>query len=303
MIIFLNAYQHHDPALLQPIANEAARRGWHVMGGLENFWAFVNIAGPKAAVQAAEFETWNHADGQFVTKTCHWRNIPTVGIQHGFPAGFHDRAATAYRGQSTSDVYCLWGEWWRDWFDARDYVVTGAPQLDGVESLSMFDRSLISDKLDELYQLDPQTRLGLLCPQLQAYPGNDWLMSRTIEQRADEFIALTERVPFGGIWLVRPHPSDFKFDDRMEQHQRIVDAIGGVLQRPGEASLPEVLPAVDVVAGMSTVLLEGIAYGADAFPIGVDYLPDDMHDPRLLLRTDRAAANICDVIERLVMNG
>ena len=299
MIIFINAYQHHDPAILQPIANEAARRNWHAISGLEHLPAFMEMSGRKAAVQVADFLHIEHAPGQYLAKQCRDRGIPTVAIQHGFPLGFHDRDAYRHVGTSSSDVYCLWGEYWREWFNAKRFAVTGAPQWDIAKRI---DRDKVRELLQANYTEGLDVPMGLLCPQVRDYPGNEWLMSRTMEERADEFIELARGISFEGLWIVRSHPSDEKFPDRMAQHERIAAAIGGVLQTPTDWPLYRVLPGVEVTAGMSTVLLEGMTFGAKPYPIGVEYLPDNMQAmyPQLLTNVGGAAAAVCDVVMELV---
>ena len=88
------------------------------MGGTQNFTAFLTSQGPRALVQVADFFHYEHAEGMYTTKLARYNGIPSFGLQHGFPAGFHD--ADGPKGQSTSDYYCLWGEYWSDWFDVTD---------------------------------------------------------------------------------------------------------------------------------------------------------------------------------------
>ena len=295
MLAFFNMYQHHDERLLLPVAQELHDRGHTIMGSLSNFDAFLSATGPRALVQVADFMHYEHSEGMACTKRARYNGVPSFGLQHGFPAGFHDKGGP--KGFSTSDYYCLWGPYWSEWFDCMGrLIVTGNPALDIVPE---FDRDAAAERVSKA--LTYVMPMALMCPQLIAWEHNKFLSSRTLEGRADAFIEQALEIDWEGMWVVRPHPSDEKYSERMEQHQRIAEAIGGVLLPPSVGvNLFDLLSYAKIVVGMSTVLLEGVAFGAQAYPIGVEYLPDDMNNPDMLVEVGSAAANMADLIEDVV---
>lgn len=274
-------YQHHDEGLLTPVIEEAIRRGHTVIYRESGLEAFAMGIGKRALISAAEFLHYEHAEGMRATNICRQHGIPSFGLQHGFPSGFHD--ADQPKGLSTSDHYLVWGDYWHNWFDSQHIVTTGNPAFDNLPAPS-----------------PPDEKFALMCPQLMDWPHNRFLHNRTPDERAEEFIKLAERIDYDYDWFVRPHPSDWKYPNRIDLHRYIADQIGGELQERG-VPLFDTLKYTEVCAGMSTVLLEAMLFGSKAYPIGVDYLPEPLTlTDELVTNIGGASATVMDFIEQKV---
>lgn len=252
-LIFVYGYQHHDTALLQPVANELGRRGHNLMGDPADYYAFLKSYGRKALLLVADLQTNGHVEGRAAVKLARQNGIKSMSIQHGCPAAFPNAGDPPTK--TSADVYCLWGDFWKAHFDSPSQVVTGNPSLDNVRQNTMKDRVL-------------------LCPAFRPDAKHDVLASMDEEERADFYIVLARDIGYTG-WIIRPHPSDWKYPERMKQYKRMVEMLDGELsKRPLEEDLSDSW----LVAGTSTVLIEALAYGCEIRPILMDYLPEIIYD-------------------------
>ena len=67
-LIFVYGYQHHDPALLEPVANELAKRGHNLMGDPQDYYSFLKSHGRRALLLVADLFTDGHVEGRSAVK-------------------------------------------------------------------------------------------------------------------------------------------------------------------------------------------------------------------------------------------
>lgn len=287
-LIFIFSYQHSDVGLLQPVANELARRGHNIMSDHSGYHAFLSSHGQKALLMVSDYATFEHAEGQSAVKQARWKNVPSFSIQHGIPFSKMDNRTTI--GTHTAAHTFFWGEHWIDYFLYNDSIVTGNPAL---------DIALHYDFATAFHRVRQITTgpVALLCPQFEQNLTNKALEWQTIDERRDTFIEAAHEQDFPGTWLVRPHPSALKRPDHLQAAQEIATELGGLLQSPDDGvPLYDLLATCDLVCGMSTVLYEALAFRCEIAPVGMDALHNNFDD----LFDGMASWRIASEIERLI---
>jgi len=274
-LVFVLAYQHSDSAILTPVARELLRRGHTVISDSTGWQAFVMGNGPRALMLVADFYTIEHARGMMATEEARFSGIGSVSVQHGVPFGTSDNAPNGV-ARTTADVYCLWDAEFSKWFRSPAQEVTGNPAFDAIRGVATKDG-----------------REALLCPQLNGHIRNRRMMAMTMGERADMYIKIARRAG-GYVWTVRPHPSDWKFKDRTEQHYRIAAELDGQLQAPNGPPLYDLLPGYELVCGTSTVVYEAAAFGCKTIPVGFDFPPP--------IVDGQASKRVADIVERVMRN-
>lgn len=275
-LVFVYAYQHHDPAILQPVANELARRGHNLMGDPGDYYAFLKSGGKRALLLVADLHTNGHVEGRAAVKLAKQNGIKSVSIQHGCPAAFPNKDDPPT--QTSADVYCLWGEYWERWFDSPSQVVTGNPNLPGN------------------YRVVRPSFKALLCPAFRPDAKHDVLRSMDDEERADFYTEFALDTSMTHQWFIRPHPSDWKYPERMKQYERIAKGLNGTISK---RTLNEDLADCELVAGTSTVLIEALAYMCGIKPVLMEYLPNSITTYDLLGDLDgKAHERIADEVEK-----
>lgn len=283
-LVFVYAYQHHDPKLLQPVANELARRGHNIMGFPQNYHAFLTSAGPRALLIVADLYTEGHTQGRAAVQMARQAGVGSVSIQHGCPAAFpnpdDDPTDTA------ADTYCLWGPYWTRWFSSRRQVVTGNPSMDVVGGMTI-------EKDGE----------ALLVPCFREDARHEALQWMNTQERADYYLRKAEEIGHDGPWVIRPHPSDWKHEDRQQAYEAIAEALRAQITLPSSIGLYDMLKSAQIVSGTSTVVIEGLVFGCEIDPYFMEYLPEP-YDVELLFGPQdyQAAKRVADEVER-AMNG
>ena len=287
MMIFVLAYNASDFNILNPVVGELARRGHYIFTEFSAFPGFCKAHGPKALVLVSDILAFEHAEGLYAAKLAKWNNVPVISIQHGVPFGENRFGSDRFMRYHAADHFCVWGEEWMPYFEPRgEKHITGNPALDNVNIRVKENRAL-------------------LAPQINDRIGNDYMVSLSIQQRADVFIKAARDQDFSGKWIIRPHPADWKFAERMEQHYRITDTLDGELQDSGDVAIGEELKRCKLVVGMSTVIMEAYAYGCDIAPVYMDNWPRDYAKrPADLYGTwpldGKASARVAEIVEGAV---
>lgn len=286
-LVYVLSYQHHDPGILIPVAQELVRRGHNILGNIGNLGAFLEASGPKAALLVADVAVYGHAEGQAVTKLCRIHNIQSVSIQHGIPGNeeYH---------QHTANTLCLWGEVWAHNFHADRTVVTGNPAADVIAGM---DINALEATGSQRWGVEPK---ALLLPSIRpdvtvgelAEVGEDPM------DRARFYVRKAKETGWNGTWLVRPHPSDVKFGRRMAAYEYIAEALPAILQHPEEHKLYDVFPCIEYVFGTSTAALEGALFGCQVETVNMPFVPNDTSLEAMFYQVDgKAAARVADVVE------
>lgn len=258
-LVYVLAYQHADAKVLDPVLEVLAEDGHNIMTGFPTSWhSFLSSHGSKVLLLVADGLNYEHAEGMMATKQARWNGVKSVAIQHGF-----------YLNQDeyipTSDIYCLWGDYWLPFFRIQnEYRITGNPVFDVIPKYPKSRSLSISASYGE------NSSLAMLTPQMNAYIH--FGMPTDIGEIYRSYINLVKQAEdetgFNGTWLVRPHPSDLKYPHKMKWVSRLAEEINGVVQRPDDGiPLYDILSQVEIVAGFSTVVFEGFLFGAKAYPI------------------------------------
>lgn len=283
-MIFVLAYNSSDYNILQPVTNELAKRGHYIFTDLYAISGFCNAHGPKALVLVSDILAFEHAEGLYAAKTAKWSNVPVISMQHGVPFGESRFGADSFMRYHAADHFCVWGDEWMPYFNPKGVKhITGNPALDYI-------------------QPGKKENVALLVPQINDRVGSQFMVSLPMAKRANVFIEKARNTGFKGKWYVRPHPADWKFPERMEQHERITRALKGELQPAADFSVGDALSQARLVVGMSTVIMEAYAYGCDIVPVHMDNWPDDFEE-RLpdIYGTwpldGKASARVADVVE------
>lgn len=255
-LIFSYRYQHHDPHLLDPVERMLLERGHNVMR--HGYRAFLDAGGEKALLLVGDHVTLGHVEGLAKVKLAALNNVPTVSMQHGAAAAFPNPGDPPMG--VASDVRCSWGEFWHDWFSCDTFAPTGSPQHDAWLEYEPVERTH-----------------ALLVPAFREDAQNKGLAGLDALERGELYLREAEAVGWERRWYIRPHPSDLKHIDRMQVYEWMVNELPGAeLQDPTKAALDEVLPACGLVVGTSTVVLEGMVFGCQPYPVFMDYLPKNL---------------------------
>lgn len=274
-LIFIYSYQHHDAALLNPVLERLGAKGHNLMGGPDKYQSFLNSFGPRALLLVADLKTDGHVEGRAAVKLARQNNIKSVSIQHGCPAAFPDKGEPPT--ETSADIYCLWGDFWRGFFDSPSQVVTGNPSLPPLQE----------------YEKEP---VSLLCPALRPDAKQSSLRGMDTQQRAEFYVDFAKGLDFDGSWIIRPHPSDWKFAERMAAYDWMAEQLKATLS---QELLQSDLKKCEITAGTSTVLIEGLVYGCEAYPVFMDYLPEKLDTRDLLGELDgRADIRIANEVEK-----
>jgi len=272
-LIFAYAYQHHDANLINPVIEILGKRGHNLMSGTERYYTFLNTYGPRALLLVADLYTEGHIEGRFAVNLARRAGIKSLSIQHGCPAAFPDKGEPPTR--TAADFYCLWGDFWQAHFESPAQIVTGNPSLPPLQEYE-------------------KERVALLCPAFRPDAKHSSLRGMDTQERAEFYVKFAKGLKYDGNWIIRPHPSDWKFADRMAAYDWMVDELRASLSRE---PLPDDLKKSELVAGTSTVLIEALVYGCEIKPVFMEYLPE-IYDEQLINFDGRAAERIANEVEK-----
>lgn len=264
-------YQHHDPAIMQPVLREMVHRGHNVIGP-DGFDALLNASGPRVLFNCADFVgIMGHVQGVAAAQRARWNHIPTVGLQHGYHIGDEE----PYK--SNSDVFCTWGTAHAAAYDHDTIVVTGNPALDSYARIEMMHRDC-----------------GLLLP---CFLEQVDIMNTTDPKRRAEIYAEEIKQKYAALkWFVRPHPSDYKRAAHMEAAEYLARLIGAEMQTGGQMLEFIIKQGVSVVAGTSTGVLESIILGCKDHPMYMNDYPDTSEIDNVFFDLGKSASNVADVL-------
>lgn len=277
-LIYPFAYQHSDWPILRPVCNALVDRGHTIITAPINLARIVSEygTGPRAILLCADYWHWEHTEGMAAVKLARFKGVPTISIQHGIPWPIAPVTTTA-------DLFCLWSDFWRPLFRSNETTITGNPALDGLADY-------------EPTTAAPEYPFAVLFSQLNHLPPE--YQHLTPEDVAAETIQRVRDTGYDGTWLVRPHPSDIKYPERMELHGQVCAAIGGEMNVPADdLPLYDLLYYAEAAAGASTATLEAWAFGCEPFPLFLDsrFWPTSLDDA--LANRGRAASAAADVVE------
>jgi len=292
-LIYMEIYQHHDPGILSPVLDELIKRNHSIIIRPFGYQAFIESFSKKCIVLVSDVLGFGHAEGMAIVKRGRINNIPSVSFQHGVPVHREKHMHTA-------DYLCMWGEAWKDNFIPvfGQQVFIGNPRMDQIYN---YDRDKARERIHNKYGEGNALLIPAIRPDADTIPVDENAMNR-----ANYFIEQARATGWDGGWIVRPHPADVKYDDRMAAYRHIVETLPAQLNMPNDpdASLYDILATIEYVFGISTVLIEALAFGCKIDTVGMPYLPEDRSIKNLFYALDgKAASRAVDLIEMVASDG
>lgn len=166
--------------------------------------------GRRLLLLVADFDHPAHSLGSGAVRQGRLAGVKSLSIQHGAVA-YRKGTQRPYLFNFTSDVMCVWGDWFFDLFcqenDASRLCVSGNPRLDSLP----VDRGTARSRISDFWNLDSDTRRALLAISSHDCVGDPAGPNPPTQDEIVAFISgiYTALVDSGvSDILVRPHPSD-----------------------------------------------------------------------------------------------